>query len=187
MQKLYCYVDETGQDTKGDFFLVSVVITQEEREQIRKQLEKTERKTGKGRRKWIESKPKQRQNYVRKALKIPTLRGGINYAIYHKTTDYIPRTILTTARAITRHAEKEYKATVFVDGLPKTLTRWFGAELRHLHISTKKVRGVRREEADTLMRLADAIAGFVREAVSGNKDMAHLLKKAKRKGIIVEL
>lgn len=26
-QKLYCYVDETGQDTEGRLFLVSVVVT----------------------------------------------------------------------------------------------------------------------------------------------------------------
>lgn len=26
MQKLYCYVDETGQDTQGAFFLVSAVV-----------------------------------------------------------------------------------------------------------------------------------------------------------------
>lgn len=27
--KLYCYVDETGQDTKGKFFLVTVVIEEQ--------------------------------------------------------------------------------------------------------------------------------------------------------------
>lgn len=30
MKKLYCFVDETGQDTKGKFFLVSVVLKGEE-------------------------------------------------------------------------------------------------------------------------------------------------------------
>jgi len=29
-QKLYCYVDETGQDTAGKIFIVSVVIIEKE-------------------------------------------------------------------------------------------------------------------------------------------------------------
>jgi hypothetical protein len=33
-QKLYCYVDETGQDTLGQFFIVSVVITEDIREKL---------------------------------------------------------------------------------------------------------------------------------------------------------
>lgn len=34
MRKCYCYVDETGQDTKGSLFLVSVVIVQSDRNEI---------------------------------------------------------------------------------------------------------------------------------------------------------
>ncbi len=49
MQKIYCYVDETGQDTKGEFFLVSVVIAKDERDNLIEKLEEIERSTGKGR------------------------------------------------------------------------------------------------------------------------------------------
>lgn len=31
-QKIYCYVDETGQDTEGDLFLVALVVTGQERD-----------------------------------------------------------------------------------------------------------------------------------------------------------
>jgi len=48
MQKLYCYVDETGQDTKGRLFLVSVVIPGKERESIKEKLETIEKKSRKG-------------------------------------------------------------------------------------------------------------------------------------------
>jgi hypothetical protein len=48
MQKLYCYTDETGQDTKGKLFLVSVVITEKElKDKIEHTLLSIERKTGK--------------------------------------------------------------------------------------------------------------------------------------------
>ncbi len=41
-QKLYCYVDETGQDTEGHLFLVSVVVTEQERESFARELERIE-------------------------------------------------------------------------------------------------------------------------------------------------
>jgi len=31
-KKLYCYVDETGQDTKGDIFVVTVVVPENKKE-----------------------------------------------------------------------------------------------------------------------------------------------------------
>jgi len=40
MQKLYCYIDETGQDTKGKLFLVSIVIQEQEREELREKIER---------------------------------------------------------------------------------------------------------------------------------------------------
>lgn len=50
MQKIYCYVDETGQDTKGELFLVSVVIAKDERDNLIEKLEEIERSTRKRRR-----------------------------------------------------------------------------------------------------------------------------------------
>jgi len=38
MQKLYCYIDETGQDAGSKFFLVSVVIAEGEREKMVSEL-----------------------------------------------------------------------------------------------------------------------------------------------------
>lgn len=46
-QKLYCYVDETGQDTEGQLFLVSVVVTEQEQETIARELERIEAESGK--------------------------------------------------------------------------------------------------------------------------------------------
>ena len=187
MTKLYCYVDETGQDTKGDLFLVSVVVTEAERDHLRDQLQRIEDKSGKGRVKWIRAKHSARVAYIRAILKSPRFKGTLSFAMYRNTSDYLPLTILTTARAITLHADRDYSSVVFVDGLPKSQTKWFGAELRHLRIRTDKVRGVRKEETEPLMRLADGVAGFVRAAISGNKELQRLLKKAMREGYIREL
>lgn len=187
MQKLYCYVDETGQDTLGQLFIVSVVVAEEERERLNQILERIEESTNKGRVKWLKAKDEARVEYIRRVLTSPVFKGKLAFASYQNTTDYLPRTVLTTARAITLHAEADYKATVFVDGLPKSQTRWFGRELRHLRIRTKKVRGVRKEEASPLIRLADALCGFVRAALAGREELTILLEKAMAEGYIREL
>jgi len=55
MQKLYCYVDETGQDTKGRLFLVAVVVLVSDRENLRSKLRKAEQISGKGIKKWMKA------------------------------------------------------------------------------------------------------------------------------------
>lgn len=64
IQKLYCYVDETGQDTAGEFFLVSIVILDALREELKEWLQKLEKESGKGKKKWTKATRKQRQVYM---------------------------------------------------------------------------------------------------------------------------
>lgn len=40
--KLYCYVDETGQDTMGQLFIVVAVIVASERDKLDRYLEEAE-------------------------------------------------------------------------------------------------------------------------------------------------
>ena len=97
-------------------------------------------------------------------------------------------TVLTTARAILRAQSSPSPVVVYVDGLPKSRLRWFGVELRRLSIRTDKIVGVRREEADALIRLADACCGFVRAALSGRQpEMAALFERAKTNGYLTEV
>lgn len=44
MKKLYCYVDETGQDTEGKLFIVVVIIVENEKEVVIEQIEEIEQK-----------------------------------------------------------------------------------------------------------------------------------------------
>src|SRR5436305_34032 len=141
MHKLYCYVDESGQDTQGEFFVVSVVITEQDRIRIVEILEQVEHTSGKGQRKWMKTRDTQQVAYMRGVLAISELAGNLCFSIYRDTKAYLSRTVLTTARAITTHSEKKYKAVVFVDGLPRSQRAWFGTELRHLHVATDKIRG----------------------------------------------
>ena len=55
-EKLYAYVDESRQDTRGRFFLVAVVITEQERDVLRRQLAEIERTSGKETHKWTKTR-----------------------------------------------------------------------------------------------------------------------------------
>jgi hypothetical protein len=95
-QKLYCYVDETGQDTKGGLFLVALVVTDEQRGMVASEAERIEERTGKG------------------ALK------------------------------------------------------WRKISFRQLRIGVRKVRGM-KDESNSLLRLADAVCGLVRDYLEGQE------------------
>lgn len=111
-QKLYCYVDEIGQDTEGQLFLVSVVVTEQEQEAFARELERIEAESG----------PE----------------------VGH-----------------------------------------FSSELRKLHIRIRKVRGA-RDEAEPGIRLADAFAGFIRDALEEEAYAQELYQEARKRGFVRE-
>jgi hypothetical protein len=49
------------------------------------------------------------------------------------------------------------------------------------------VRGIRKEEADALIRLADAVCGFVRAALEDREEYRIVFEQAKKRGFIREL
>jgi len=177
MTKLYCYVDETGQDMQGDLFIVSVVVTDQEREQFRQVCEAIERDSHKGQRKCIKTTYNRRLAYIRQVLGEPIFRGKLNFAVYHEGRDYTFMTVQTIARALDATGETDYKATVFIDGLPRSLEQSVGLELRRSGIHAKKVKGIKKDENDALIRLADAVCGFVRSAVEGQSVMRALFEQ----------
>ena len=47
MTKLYCYVDESGQDPQSEIFIVAVVVTGEQRDKLLQPCEQLEKVSGK--------------------------------------------------------------------------------------------------------------------------------------------
>lgn len=186
MQKLYCYVDETGQDTHGAFFLVAVVIAAEERERLQVALEQIEQQSKKGRLKWQKTAFARRIAYLNALLTTSLLHGKVFFAHYAQTKAYLDLTVYTTAKAILKRAEGAYQTVVWVDGLGKSEARRFERGLRGLKVKVRKVRGL-REESDSLLRLADAAAGFIRDALEGQGYAQERYREAVRKGIIREV
>ena len=90
-EKLYCYVDETGQDTKGQLFIVSVAIVADDsqREIALQRCTAIEHKTGKGRRKWTKTRHPQRASYIENILEEPLFQGQLYFSVYSESTDYL--------------------------------------------------------------------------------------------------
>lgn len=104
------------------------------------------------------------------------------------TKKYAELTSYVTAKAILKRARQPYKATVFVDGFRhKTQLQEFTRGLRDLHIRTRKIRSVRKEENNAFIRLVDALCGLIRDAEEGDDWSRKVVKKLKRQGILKEL
>lgn len=188
MKKLYCYVDESGQDTKGDIFIVSIVVTGKERDELLEICEEIEVKSGKGKFKWGKAEDKRRLEYLKIIFSAKIFKGKLRYSVYRQQVNYDLATIMGIAKAVHFKEPENYTTLVYVDGLHKTKRHKYGSELRKLGVPTKKVQGVTKDENNSLTRLADSIAGFVRDALEKrSKDIQELYDKAIEDKSLVEV
>lgn len=185
MQKLYCYVDESGQDTEGRIFLVSVVITEKEREGIQDFLIKIEQETGKHLLKWQKTDFDIRNDYLLRVFRFNLLKHSIFFSKYESKA-YVDLTILTVAKAIYQRAQGDYKATILVNGLNEKGIHKFSNGLRKLKIRIRKVRRI-KDRSDPLIRLADAMAGFLRDYKEGQDYAKKFFQQAVENQIVKEV
>lgn len=186
MKKLYCYVDETGQDTKGEIFIVGVVIIEQNQDLLEEALLKIEKSTKKNNRKWLQTIKQIKPMYIKEVLHLQTFQGRLFYAVYHNNQAYTSMTVHTIERAIYQFTNEPYEATLLIDGLQKSVVEQFGRELRVLGVKVRKVRGIKKEEYNALSRLADAVCGFIREAMLKGVFL-DIFREAHEKGWIIRL
>ncbi len=189
MQKFTCFVDESGQDTKGQLFVVAIAIFRDDGEVLSSTCEQFERESGKGKFKWGKAEYRRRNEYLRRVFAHKSFEGCLRYAVFQQTTDYDRATIQAIARVLRdQSAGQPYCAIVHVDGLSKTKEREYTRELRKLGVRVRKVRGVAKDENNALTRLADAIAGFVRDVLEGaGGELQTLFAEASRAGMLSEI
>lgn len=118
--KLFCYVDETGQDTQGRLFVVAVVVTESERDELRQQCSAIELESGKGQRKWVKSKHDRRLAYMRQVVNIPALHGRLCFSASYDHANYLEETVRAIAGSLRLAENAEFQATVLIDGLPRS-------------------------------------------------------------------
>ena len=183
IEKIYCYVDESGQDTKGKFFIVSVVVAKKDQDKLAEKLMFIEEKTGKTR-KWSRERKEILIQYLSEIFKSKEFRNKIFYSLNRNTKAYKELTILTIAATINEvKTTEKYKANVFIDGLVKPEINRVGTGLRQIGVRTEKVQGA-RDESNPFIRLADAIAGLVGRNQKGSDYTQNLIDIGIKKKIL---
>lgn len=185
-QKLYCYVDETGQDTEGEFFLVSIVINEiKQLDELQGQLINIEQIIKKKQARWHGTKKEVKINYLQKLSELKGLRNSIYYSVYKNTKEYTALTSLAIAKAIHAKKSSNYTAQIVIDGLNDRERDRVRNELKKLEIKYNKIRGM-KDEQSVFLRLSDAIAGLLRESYEKEEYALDWVKKFKQKKIITE-
>jgi hypothetical protein len=186
-QKLYAYVDETGQDTEGHFFLVSVLVVGKTRDRLADKLREIEKVSRKRNAKWHKARPEYRMAYLEAVAGLRELKGRLFFEAFSDPRKYVELSSFTAAKAILRRAGEDYKVSVFVDGFSARERELFSRGLRELRIKTRKIRSVKKEENDEFIRLVDAVCGAVRDALEGQAWAGDMVEKLKGKKILMEL
>lgn len=137
--------------------------------------------------KWHKSRPAYRQAYIEALSDLADLRYSLFFEVFSDSKKYIELTSYATAKAVLKKSGKDYKATVYVDGFRRKEIEVFTRGLRDLHIRTKKIRGVKRDENNAFIRLADALCGLVRDADEATPWARDALRQLQEKHIVVEL
>jgi hypothetical protein len=184
--KAFCYVDESGQDTKGVLFIVAIVTSGQEKEHLRQVCEEIEQASLKGQRKWTKTAYDRRLAYIRQALERPIFAGKLSFAVYRDTQDYATLTVKAIAAALSTKGAAEHDVTVLIDGLPRSQEQVVGLQLRRHGVNAKKVRGL-KDENDALIRLADAMCGLVRDALEEQPAMCALFQRGIQAGVLRNL
>lgn len=83
IQKLYCYVDETGQDARSRSFVVVAVVRAGEQDAARDLLLDLENATGTNHLKWHKTQNARRLKYLRLVLAKPTA-GKVFFGSFEK-------------------------------------------------------------------------------------------------------
>ena len=187
MGKFYCYVDETGQDTIGRFFLVSIVLTaQTKKDDLEAIIEEIENRTGKKMTKWTKARTNIRIRFLEEISKVKDLQSSVYYSMYDGTTGYEQLTSLSIAKAVQAKGGNDCSVTVVVDALTSKGREKIRRELKRLQVKYDNIVGL-KDEQSAFLRLADCFAGFIRDYVEGQDYTKTLFRLLERRGIVAEV
>ena len=181
------YWDESGQDTRGRLFIVAGVAV-EDSDKFRQLCKSAEEISGKRNTKWGKADKNKRLAYLRTVIQHAASQNvTLFYNVFRKTTDYDAATIESIAEAIRVLRPAGSRVYIYVDGLAKTKRGNYKTGLRKLSCPVRKVSGIRKDENEPLIRLADAIAGALRDLLEYESgELREILDRALQQGILVE-
>jgi hypothetical protein len=185
-KKLYCYVDETGQDAGSELFIVVAVVVTSDVNAVRERLQELEKKTNVSSTKWHKSSHKYRIKFMEAFLSQGSEGLHVYFVKARKPVSYHTITLEILQKVLSANSTGITRVIVCIDGLSKTSGKQFTSALRTPMLKIKLTNGV-RDESEILIRLADRWAGCLRMALGGNEQCGTLLARAERNGVLTEI
>jgi len=179
MQKLYCYVDESGQDVKSEFFVVAAIVSGQEQERLRNRLLQVEKMTKSGGKKWRKLRSENRVKHLNIILDQKIGKSDVCFGCFKKPIPYSFPIIEVVEKAIKRRAKGRYNAIVYIDGIDRKKAAELTNALRMRGVSLRFIKS-RRDESEPLIRLADMWAGCIRGVLLGKRENIKILDRAKK-------
>ncbi|MHB8627008.1 MAG: DUF3800 domain-containing protein [Aggregatilineales bacterium] len=175
MRKLYCYVDESGR-LEQPHFVVSIVMVANV-DAARAALVKIEIAANK-QRKWAKSRNEILVTFIERLLAASEFSAVLRYAVYNPPGVHRLRLIKAIAAAVKSQPSVD-KVSVCIDGLADELYIPLANDLRAEGVPIYSVKGA-RDESEPLLRAADALAGFARDALLGRSPFDRLFRAAEK-------
>ena len=136
IQKIYCYVDETGQDGGSEVFIVVAVIISGQPDNFRQLLIKLEKGSGIGRLKWYRARNTERIKFLSLILQISSFKFKVYFAKHKKNFSFFLSLANTITHSIKNSSDGDYKAIVCVDGIDQQKAAELTAVLRQKKYKT---------------------------------------------------
>jgi hypothetical protein len=188
--KRFYFVDESGQDTRGLVFVVAISVVESNLTEIETACLELEKSSGKGRQKWRGSSSDKRLSFVRSVVEDIRFQGVLCFSAFENIgpAEFDAYTVTAIARTVelTRD-EPRSTSEVYIDGLTVKKQGEYGRQLRRHGISRVFLHRA-TDQGYPLVRLADTLAGLVRDALDKpDSEAARLLNRGLRTGTIVRV
>lgn len=185
-QKIYCYVDETGQDAGSTIFIVVAVVVWEYIEGLRSSLAELERRLKIGGKKWHKLRHNSRVEFMNVFLQERHSNVQIYFGRFKKPVPALLPTFEVIQKSLTSFSQP-IQAIVNIDGLDALSAKKMTNALRTKYLHLSLVKGS-RDESEVLIRLADRWAGCLRLAfLKHNSDCKELVLRAQKSGLLKEI
>jgi hypothetical protein len=186
MEKVCCYVDETGQDPVSDFFIIVAVVIIQDPWALREKLIELEQQTRTNGLKWHKTQHGRRMRYLSLAVERKIAAGSVYFSRYPKPIPYFFPMVDLITRAVKQTAQGRYRASICVDGIDRKKAKELTTALRIRGIALRRVKSA-RDDSEPLIRLADMWAGCLRSALLNRPDTQGLIERAKNERYLLEL
>ena len=177
--KLFLYADETIWTSTPGFLLVAVAAAPPDRiDDLQNQVRRLETESGRAQRKWAHTLEKRKTSFLQGLEGLLSGLPPVGWRAYAEIENQVDQTAAAIAAAAQRIGP-DATVYVMVDGYNDAECHRVRAALRGGGIRFKKVVGG-RDESEPLLRLADALAGFLGDV---NKSKPYALKLWGRLGV----